>query len=144
MSSQATYDDVNLILKLYNLRREEKLRAARAWFSAEFKVKTVADFNKLCPAGSGMNANARQVITYWDMAASFINAGVLNQDLFFQSGRELLFVWTRVQPIIEEWRTVLQDPNYLKNLETVGNAFADHLKKLSPEGYQSFVARVMR
>ncbi len=142
--AQATYDDVNLILKLYNFRREEKLRAARAWFSAEFKVKTMAEYAKLCPVGSGMNANARQVITYWDMVASFVNAGVLNRELFFESGRELLFVWTRVQPILEEWRAQYQDPHHLKNLETVGTAFAEHLKKSSPEGYQNFVARVMR
>ena len=92
---------------------------------------------------TGMNAHARQVITYWDMVASFVTAGVLNQDLFFQSGRELLFVWTRLQPIIDEWRAAIQDPNYLKNLETVGHAFAGHLKKLSAEGYESFVARVI-
>jgi hypothetical protein len=142
--SQATYDDVNLILKLYNFRREEKLRSARAWFSANFKVKTSAEYDKLCPTGSEMNAYARQVITYWDMVASFVSAGVLNQDLFFQSGRELLFVWTRVQALVDEWRTQYQDPNYLKNLETIGNAFAEHNRKLSPEGYQNFVARVMR
>src|SRR5229473_2513689 len=119
--SQATYDDVNLILKLYDMRREEKLRAARAWFSKSFKVKTVAEMNELCPVGSENNAFARQVTTYWDMVASFVLAGVLNQELFFQSGRELLFVWTRVQPVIEELRKTYKDPNYWKNLETVGN-----------------------
>lgn len=140
--AQAAYDDVNLILKLYDMRREERLRAARAWFSKSFKVRTVAEFNTLCPAGSETNAWARQVITYWDMVASFVTAGVLNEDLFFQSGRELLFVWTRVEPLIGELREFYKDPNYWKNLETVGNSFAAHAKKNGPEAYENFVARV--
>src|ERR1700730_13892593 len=100
--NQATYDDVNLILRLYELRREEKLRTARAWFSSNFKVKSLAEYTELCPKGTENNAYARQVMTYWEMVASFITSGVLNQGLFFQSGRELLFVWTRVQPILPE------------------------------------------
>jgi hypothetical protein len=138
----ATYDDVNLILKLYEMRREEQMRAARAWFSANFKVKTMAEFDRLCPRGSGMNAHARQVITYWDMVASFICSGVLNQELFFQSGRELLFVWVRLEPILEEWRALYKDPNWLKNLEAVGSAFAEHTRKRGAEAYDNFVTRV--
>src|SRR5579871_3483575 len=101
--AHATYDDVNLILKLYDMRREERLRAARAWFVANFKPKTFAEYHELCPVGSDANAFARQVMTYWDMVGSFINAGVLNRELFFQSGRELLFVWLRVEVIIADF-----------------------------------------
>ena len=140
--AQATYEDVNLILKLYELRREERLRAARAWFSGKFKVKTLAEFNALCPGGSENNAFFRQVTTYWDMVASFILAGVLDQALFFQSGRELLFVWTRIQPFIGEYRAAIKDPNFYKNLETVGHSFAEYSKKKNPEGYANFIARV--
>lgn len=138
----ATYDDVNLILELYDMRREEQMRIARGWFSANFKVKNMAEYGRLCPKGSGMNAHARQVITYWDMVASFICSGVLNQELFFQSGRELLFVWVRVEPILTEWREQYKDPHWLKNLETIGTAFAEHLQKQGDGAYESFVARV--
>jgi len=56
--ASATYDDVRLILKLYDMRREERLRAARQWFVANFKaVQTVEDFHRLCPAGSDANAS---------------------------------------------------------------------------------------
>jgi hypothetical protein len=140
--SQPSYDDVKLILKLYDMRREAKLRAARAWFSASFKVKSLAEYNTLCPSGSEPNAYARQVMTYWDMVGSFITSGVLNQELFFESGRELLFVWTRVQPMIAELRQSIQDPNFLKHLETVGKAFAAHFEKTNREAYQNWVARV--
>ena len=88
------------------------------------------------------NAWARQVITYWEMVASFLTAGVLSDEIFYQSGRELLFVWIRVQPILAEARAFYKDPAWWKNLETAGNAFAEYTKKSSPEGYENFVARV--
>jgi len=140
--AHATYDDVNLLLRLYDMRREERTRAARSWFVANFKVKSMAEFNTLCPPGSEQNAMARQVTSYWDMVGSFITAGVLNQDLFFQSNRELLMVWIRVMPVIEEIRAAFKDPSYMKNLEIAGNAYIEYLNKISPETYPAFKARV--
>ena len=141
--TQPTYDDANLILKLYEMRRESRLRAARAWFTDNFKVKTLAEYNILCPRGSDNHAFFRQVSTYWDMVASFITSGVLNQELFFESGRELLFVWLRIQPVIAEIRESVKDPDYLRNFEAVASAFASHLKKRNAEAFENFTARVM-
>jgi hypothetical protein len=141
--SQPTYDDVNLILKLYDLRREAKLREARGWFFAHFRCKTMADFGQLCPMGSETNASYRQVTSYWDMAASFVNGGVLNPELFFANSRELLFCWERVKPIIGEVRKAYADPNHLGNLEKAGTAYAEWFSKTSGvDAYKSFVARV--
>ncbi len=137
--SKATYDDVNLIVKLYELRREEKMRAARSWFAGNFKCKTMAEFAQLCPPGSETNAMARQVTSYWDMVASFVTSGVLNEELFFQSNRELLFAWVRVEPLIAEIRAAFKDENYLKNLETVAKSYE---KFLSHEAVLAFRARV--
>lgn len=137
--SKATYDDVNLILRLYDMRREEKLRAARAWFVANFKAKTVAEMNALAAPGTDANAYFRQSTSYWDMVASFITAGVLNQELFFQSGRELLLFWLRLKPIVAEYRQMNKSPKAWSNLETVANAFAEHMGK---ETYESFAARI--
>jgi len=69
-------------------------------------------------------------------------SGVLNQELFFQIGRELLFVWIRVEPLRADVRTTFKDPHYWKNLETVGTHFAEYMKNRSPEAYESFVGRV--
>ena len=137
--SQATYEDVNLILRLYEIRREEKLRAARLWYATNFKPKTLAEMNALCGPGTEANAFFRQALSYWDMVASFITAGVLNEELFFQSNRELLFFWIRLKPVIEETRTIY-GPKAYKNLETVAESYA---KYLGPETYQAFAARVM-
>ena len=74
----ATYDDVNLMIKLYELRREERMREARTWFATSFKAKTLEEFQALCPPGSDENASFRMLVTYWDMVGSFLTSGVLN------------------------------------------------------------------
>jgi len=141
MEARATYDDVNLLIRLYDLRREERLRAARNWFVSSCKPHSVADLEALCPPGSEQNAHFRQVVSYWEMAASFITAGVLNQELFFQSGHELLMVWERLRGLVAEYREKHKNPVLLKNLETVGKAYAQWMNRQSPEMYPAFAAR---
>jgi hypothetical protein len=142
MKKPATYDDVNLILRLYELRREEKMRQARNWFVMSFKARTMDEFNAICPPGSEENAYFRMVTSYWDMAASFITGGVLNEDLFFQSGGELLFVWEKVRDLAPPIRDLTKNPLAWKNLETVAVAFIERMNSQAPEAYATFSARV--
>ena len=141
-ASQPTYEDAQLILRLYEMRREERLRKARAWFSSSFRVRMMDDFTRLCPVGSDENASYRMVLTYWEMVASFVTSGVLHKELFFQSGRELLLVWERMRDVLPEVRQQYKDPTFWPHLETVGNEFAEYFKKRSPEGYEAFLKRV--
>jgi len=142
MTTQPTYDDANLILRLYDMRREERMRQARAWFTAKCKVKNYDELMKLAPAGTDDNASFRMVVSYWDLVASFITSGVLNQELFFQSGRELLLVWERVRDLLPSVRESYKDPNYLRHLEAVGNDYAAYFKGQSAEAYEAFLKRV--
>lgn len=142
MEAPGTYDDVNLILRLYELRREDKMRKAREWFARCFKVRTMEEFTKLCPPGSEENAYFRMVITYWEMVASFVTSGVLNQHLFFQSGRELLFVWERVSDLVPQARAANKDPVLYHNLETVAQSFIAWMNTRAPEAYPAFSNRV--
>jgi hypothetical protein len=139
--SQATYEDVNLILKLYEMRRDEKLRAARAWFLAECKPKNAQALLEICPPASENNARFRMVVSYWDMVASFVTAGVLNEELLAQSGNELLLTWERLKPLANELRAFLKDPGAWRHLETVGNSFAERMKKRG--AYEGFLERVV-
>ena len=142
MLAHATYDDVNLILQLYDLRREEKLRKAREWFGWSFKVQTLDELNALCPPGSDENAYYRMVISYWEMVASFITSEVLNQELFFQSGRELLFVWERICGLLPHVREMAKDPALFQNLEKVALSYIQWMNANSPDSYSAFSARV--
>jgi hypothetical protein len=140
--SRATYDDARLILTLYESRREPRLREARKWFSANFKPKTAADIATLCPPGSEENASYRMVMTYWEMVASFVTSGVLNQELFFQSGRELLLVWERIRDVLPGIREQHKDASYYGNLEAAAKDFIEYWERRTPGAYQAFSARI--
>lgn len=139
----ATYDDVNLVLRLYEMRRETRLREARAWFTSKFRAADLDEFYQLCPLGSQENASFRMVTSYWEMAASFITSGVLNQELFFESGRELLFVYIRIKDLLPALREANKDPFAYRNLETVALAMKKWMEERAPESYTAFEARVM-
>ena len=137
-----TYHDVDLILRLYDMRREMRMREARRWFAAHFKVKTLEEFNATCPPGSEPNASYRMLTTYWEMVASFITKGVLNQELFYQSGRELLFCYARLRHVLPALREQLGNPNELKNLETVAKGFIAWWNQQSPGAFDAFCKRI--
>jgi hypothetical protein len=141
MTQRPTYDDANLILKLYDMRREERMRQARAWFAAKCKVKSYDELIKLAPLGSEENASVRMVTSYWDLVASFMTSGVLHKELFFQSGRELLLVWERVRDYLPSMREAYKDPNHLRHLEAIGNEFAAWFQRQDPGAYEAFLKR---
>ena len=142
MTSRPTYDDAKLILQLYEMRRDERMREARAWFTAGFRPGKWEDLATLVPPGSPENASYRMVISYWDMVASFIVTGVLNKELFFQSGRELLLVFERLRVVLPGIRDAYKDPSYLSNLERVGLDFGAFMQAQNPDAYQAFVKRI--
>lgn len=109
------YQSADLLMKLYDLRREEKLRAAREWFatffpnSAEEIMQTV-----LNPETS---ANYRMVVSYWDMAASFVNHGAIDEEMFNDASAEGIMVFSRIEPFLEDLREITKRPKMLGNLE---------------------------
>ncbi len=140
--SRATFEDVNLLLKLYDMRREPRMREARRWFAASFKVKALKDLADICPPGSEENASYRQMTTHYEMVASFLTSGVLNAELFYQSGRELLLVWERMRDIVPELRAANHNQNEFRNLETAATAYIEWWNETAPGAYQAFSKRV--
>ena len=111
-----TIDDANLVLRLYELRREEKLRAAREWFRTKFFPASIEDVKRVVATPGEENTNYRMVTTYWDMACSFVASGVLHPDLFLQSGSESLMVWSRLEEFVPRIRSE-GTPWFLANIE---------------------------
>jgi hypothetical protein len=136
-----THHDAELILKLYELRREDRMRKARAWLGG-YKVGTLAEHQAACPPGSDQDASFRMVASYWDMAASFVISGALHQELFMQSGGELLYYWTKISPLVHEMRKALGMPNYLGHMEKVAQIQIDHMNQGNPKAYEAFAARI--
>ncbi len=138
---QATYEDANLLLRLYEERREEKLRKARHWFVAECKPQTLEQWQTMCPIGSDPNACFRMVTTYWELACSFVASGVLHPELFIQNSLEHLLVWERVKLIVPELRAMNNTPQQLRNLETVAGLAKEWLGRQGDGVYESYAAR---
>ncbi len=101
---QATQADAELILKLYDLRRETVMREARS-FIFGFMPQTIDDVMAILSDFSSLqNAYFRQVVGYWDMAASLVLRGALHEDLARDNFMELIFVYSRLEPFLAEVR----------------------------------------
>ena len=130
--SEATHEQVNLMLKLYELRREPKLREARDWFGANFHVQTAEDVMRLCPPGTRENTYMRMVLGYWEMVASIVNRGLIDEDLFFENSGEQWMVWEQVKPVLEAWRTMFGSQKVFRNMEEHAKRLEDWREKHSP------------
>ncbi|HKV26431.1 MAG TPA: hypothetical protein VJN93_17675 [Candidatus Acidoferrum sp.] len=115
--SQVTYDEVNLMLKLYEIRREPMLRQARTWFLEHFHPVSPEDMVQQFPQGSEENTFIRMVISYWEMVAGIVNRGLINDELFFESNGEIWVVWDRMRTIVPTWRTAFKNPHLFLNIE---------------------------
>lgn len=140
--SRATFDDVNLVLRLYEMRRDDRMRAARSWYMGNFKVRTLEEWTALCAPGTDANVSYRMVTSYWEMVASFINTGVLNAELFYQSGRELLFTYARLRFVLPALREKLGNANELKNLELAAENYITWWNQQCPGAYEAFCKRI--
>jgi hypothetical protein len=130
MSKQATAADAQVIMQLYDLRREPEMRKARAWF-ASFWPQNADDIHKVMSAGGTQeNAWLRQVSGYWDMAASFVLRGAVQEDLFFDSGSELWFILAKVYPFLKEIREKANVPMYFQRVEKVATSTKDGQERL--------------
>jgi len=125
MSKKATSSDAELILKLYDLRREPEMRKARNWWLVSFWPNSAGDFLKLMmDLGSQENNWLRQVAGYWSMAASLALAGAVNQELFLEpsfSG-EMCMVFAKVKPFVKELRKQTKNEHMFANVEKLINS----------------------
>ena len=120
--------DCDLILKLYDLRREATMREARNWMFT-FNPTSVQDvIEVLLGEHSG---HYRMVISYWDMAAAMVNNGAIDEQLFNETNGEHLFVYAKIEPVIEEVRALFGNPDFLRNLETLVKRVPDSEAKIA-------------
>jgi hypothetical protein len=117
MPSQATTADAQLILQLYDFRREVEMRKARSWWASTFNPQSADDIIALVRTPGQENAYFRQVLGYWEMAAALVTHGALNEDLFFATGGEMWFTLGKIQPFLQDYRDKVQSPDTLQIVE---------------------------
>jgi hypothetical protein len=109
------YESADLLLKLYDLRRETVMRKARAWFREQFRPQSA---QQVLAVYRGKNsAPYRMVTTYWSMAAALVLHGAIDEQMFAAVNGEHIMVYARLQPFLGELRALLNNPGYLDNLE---------------------------
>ena len=110
------HEDADLILKLYDLRREPVMREARNWFFS-FNPTTAADYMEAIMGPQ--SGYLRMVISYWDMAASLVNNGAIDEQLFNDANGEHIFIFAKIEPILDELRQQWNQPEMLKHYEAL-------------------------
>lgn len=115
--TKATAVDADIVLRLYDMRREAVMREARKWFF-QFSPKSADDVMAVSlAAGTDANAYFRQVTSYWEMAASLALRGAVNQDLFMDWSGEMLYIFGKFHPVLAEVREKMLNPLFLKKME---------------------------
>ena len=120
MSSE--YESADLIIKLYELRREEKLRTAREWYRKDFQPASAKEV--LNTLRGEHSAYFRMVTSYWEMAASFVNHGAIDWKMFMDANPgEPVNVFVKLYPYLGELRSMFasqyDDAQAFQHLEQV-------------------------
>jgi hypothetical protein len=129
MASKATHADADIILRLYELRREPVMREARKFMAFDFWPGSFEDLGKLFSAGGKEFAYWRQVTSYWDMAMSFVARGALDPALFLDNANEMLFIYAKLKPFLPAVREAIS-PQFWKRIEDFITASPEAQQKL--------------
>jgi hypothetical protein len=141
-SFMSKQEEAGLILRLYEIRREETMRKARDWYFMEFQPQSIADFNAaLFGPHSG---HLRMVVTYWDMAAALVNDGAISMELFNNCNGEHIGVFTKIEPLLPEIRKQMS-PRFASNLEKLIDATPDGRKlvEATRQQFKAIMAQLM-
>ena len=127
--SSSPYESATLLIRLYELRREPMMREARNWFTRSFHPSSIEEVMQTV---SGPNsAHFRMVTSYWDMAASFVANGAIDEQMFTDANGEHVIVFSRMEPYLEEYRAKMGNSKYLGSLETIVMRMPDAKARLA-------------
>ena len=110
--------DAELVLKLYELRREPVMRESRTLVIAKFLPTTVDDVIAVTKGDHPLNAAFRQCTSYWEMTYGMARHGVIHADFMLESNGEGLLIFSRVEPWLAEYRAQV-NPIAFRNAEWV-------------------------
>ncbi len=120
-----------LILKLYELRRETVMRSARSYVGGDFMPGSVDEFVSLVSAGSQQTGYILQVFGYWDMVASFVIHEALDAALVYDTCQEMYFQYAKIQPYLPGFRQKMHLPEFLRSIEAVVEGSAEGRARLA-------------
>jgi hypothetical protein len=132
METKPTYEQAQLHLQVYDLRREARLRQARDWFFKNYIVDSLEEATRIAAPGTEAGALAGMVMNYWEQACALLNYGLLHEDLFFETSGEFFGVWELLKPIIPQARERFVDKQFLAHLEKAARRYEAWSERRSP------------
>jgi len=132
MESKPTHEQAQLHLQIYELRREARLRQARDWFFKNYHVQNADDAMRIAAPGTEAGAFVGMVLSYWEQACALLNAGLLNEDLFFQTSGEFFGVWELAKVTVPQARERFAYKLYLAEMEKAAERYEAWIAKRSP------------
>ncbi len=132
METKPTHEQAELQLKIYDLRREAKMRQARDWFFKNYHVDKLEDAMRIAAPGSETGAYVGMVLSYWEQACSLLNHGLLHEDLFFENNGEFFGVWELVKAVVPAAREKFAYKQHLANLEKAAQRYEKWIEARSP------------
>ena len=131
------HHDADLVLKLYDLRREAVMRESRK-VMIEFSPRNYDEFVAATQFGTPLNVAFRQVSSYFEMAYGFARHGVCNPDFLAENTGEGFFLYAKVHPHLERFRKEMS-PTAFSNAEwLVANSNAAKMR------FEMFRGRVQK
>ena len=107
----------DLILRLYELRRESVMRKARSYIGGEFLPASADELVEIVTAGNKRSSFVLQVYGYWDMVAAFVHNGALTPTLVYDTCQEMYFQYAKIQPYLREFRKAMNLPEWMISIE---------------------------
>ena len=118
IKTKADHHDADIVLKLYELRRESVMRQSRDAMFRDFWPRSYEDFVKVTKPDSPLNAAFRQISSYWEMAYGMAKHGIVNPDFLIENAGEGLFLFAKVAPYLERFRKEMS-PTAFTNAEWI-------------------------
>ena len=132
MDSKPTHEQAQLHLQIYDLRREPRLREGRDWFFKNYHPQNIDDAMRIAAPGTEGGAFVGMVLSYWEQACALLNAGLLNEDLFFKTSGEFFGVWETVKGIVPQARERFVYKLYLSEMEKTAKRYEAWIGTQSP------------
>lgn len=134
------HHDADLVLKLYDLRREAVMRESRNAINSKFWPRNADEAVAITANDHPLNVAFRQTSGYWEMAYGMARHGIIHPDFLVENNGEGLFLFARVEPYLTQIRQAVS-PRAFRNAEwVVANCAA---AKVLMEGYRARIKRAL-
>jgi len=129
--AKASYQDIETILRLYDLRREPLMRQARRFVGGKFAPKSAEELIAIVTAGTEESGFVLQVYGYWDMVAAFVLDGPLHEKLVYDTCQEMYFQYAKIQPYLHEFRRQMNLPEWMSSIEKLVEGSAEGRERVA-------------